>query len=204
MLHFYRERAGYRMVRSPSSELAKELEAYRRSLLATEERDYVLRHDLDLDRLRDADPGVGFMYSYWKALCKGASQPKYDDFKLDTLRSIGFDAQVHLIDVAAPSPDEFRIIRQAPVTRIYRAPDNVPLKTLGQTLYARELKADYSSAKFNARPVLQQISVRSREGAVKYDRIILPCSIDDSGTGRLLVGVARPSRLPPRRTSTGA
>ncbi len=204
ILKHYRDRAGPALLRTPSSELAKELEAFRKSLLATEERDFVLRHDLDLDRLGDADPGVGFIYSYWKALCKAGNQPLYDDFSLDTLRSIGFDDNVHLIDVEADNPDEFRLMRMAPITRIYRATDNVPLKTLGETLYAREIKADYSAAKFKSRPTLQQISVRTREGALKYDRIILPCAVGEGRTGRLVVGVAPPSRLVPRRTSTRA
>jgi predicted DNA-binding ribbon-helix-helix protein len=204
ILKHYRERAGDRAGLGPSSELAKEIEAFRRSLLATEERNYVLRHDFDLERVGDADPGIAFLFAYWKALTKGANQPAYDDFKLDTLRSIGFDANIHLMDVEAPNPDEFRIVRLAPVTVLHRASDNVPLKTLGDTLYAREIRADYSAAKFKARPVLQQLSVRTAEGALKYDRIILPCAIGDGRTGRLVVGVAPPNRLARRRTSMRA
>jgi hypothetical protein len=78
------------------------------------------------------------------------------------------------------------------------------LRTLGETLYARELKADYSGAKFKAAPVLQELSVRTLEGALRYDRIILPCGVGDGRIGRLVVGVAPPSRSAPRRTSTRA
>src|SRR5579862_6440164 len=107
ILRHYRDRSAAQLRPGPSSEIARELEAFRRSLLATEERNYVLRHDLDLDRVNDADPRIAFLFSYWKALAKGALRPHYSDFKLDTLRSVGFDANVHLVDVDAPNPDEF-------------------------------------------------------------------------------------------------
>src|SRR5437870_3750458 len=90
------------------------------------------------------------------ALAKGSNQPVYNDFKLDTLRAVGFDANIHLMDVEATNPDEYRIIRLAPITILHRATDNVPLKSLGDTLYAREIRADYSAAKFKGKPVLQQ------------------------------------------------
>ena len=201
VLQHYRERARQGIALGPSSELAKELEAFRRSHLATEERNYVLRHELDLDRVGDADPGIAFLFAYWKALAKGGERPRYDDFKLETLRSIGFDANVHLIDVEASNPDEFRIIRQAPITMIYRAPDDAPLRTMGESLYTRELKADYSAAKYKAEPVFQRMSVRTAEGALKYQRIMLPCAVGDGRTGRLIVGVTPLTRLAPRRTS---
>jgi hypothetical protein len=187
-----------------SSELAREIENFRRSLLATEERNYVLRHDLGLDRVGEADPGIAFLFAYWKALCKGAERPVYDDFKLDTLNSVGFEPNVHLIDVAAQNPDEFRVLRCAPITMIHRAQDNVPLKALGNTLYAREIKADYSAAKYGPEPLLQSMSVRTSEGALKYQRIILPCVGSDGRVERLVVGVTPLTRLVPRRTSTPA
>jgi predicted DNA-binding ribbon-helix-helix protein len=201
VLKHYRERAGQRLTVGPASELAKEIEGFRRSLLATEERNYVLRHDLDLDRVGKADPGIGFLFAYWQALAKGAPRPSYDDFKLDTMRSVGFDDNIHLMDVEASNPDEFRIVRLAPITMLHRASDNVPLKALGDTLYAREIKADYSAAKFKGRPVLQQLSVRTTEGTLRYERIILPCATEDGRTGRLVVGVTPLSRLAPPRTS---
>jgi predicted DNA-binding ribbon-helix-helix protein len=202
ILKHYRERAGERMQLGPASELARELEAFRRSLLATEERNYVLRHDLDLERIAKADPGVGFLFAYWQALTKGAIRPSYGDFKLDTLRSVGFDKNVHLIDVDASNPDEYRILRLAPITMIHRAQgDDVPLKSLGDSLYAREIKADYSGAKFKGKPLLQQLSVRTPEGALRYERIILPCSTEDGRIGRLVVGVTPLSKLAPARTS---
>jgi predicted DNA-binding ribbon-helix-helix protein len=204
ILKHYREQANQRAVAGPSSELAKELETFRRSLLATDERNYVLRHDLDLERIGEADAGIAFLFAYWKALTKGAAQPSFEEFRLETLSSVGFDANIHLIDVEAPNPDDFKILRQAPITMIYRAQDNTPMRTLGETLYARELKADYSAAKFKGLPVLQKLSVRTPEGALRYQRIILPCAVADGRTGRLLVGVTPLSKLTPRRTSTRA
>jgi predicted DNA-binding ribbon-helix-helix protein len=202
VLKHYRERAGQRQALGPSSELAKELESFRRSLLATEERNYVLRHDIDLDRIGEADAGIAFLFAYWKALSKGAYRPEYGDFQLETLRSIGFEANIHLIDVDAPNPDDFRILRQAPITMIYRAPDNVPMKALGETLYAREVKADYSAAKYKGDPVLHRMSVRTAEGALKYQRIILPCGGQDGRISRLVVGVTPLTRLAPRLIPT--
>lgn len=203
ILKHYRERAGQQVGLGPSSELAREIDAFRRSLLATEERNYVLRHDLDLGRVADADPGIAFLFAYYKALAKGAGWPDYNHFSLGTMQSVDFDRNVHLIDVEAPNPDEFRVIRQAPVTRLSRGSDNMPLKAFGDTLYAREIKADYGAAKYRAQPVLQHLSVRTSEGALRYERIILPCLVGGR-VARLVVGVAPPSRLAPRRTSKRA
>jgi predicted DNA-binding ribbon-helix-helix protein len=204
ILKYYRERASRGVPLGPSTELAQELEAFRRSLLATEERNYVMRHDLDLDRVGDADPRLAFLFTYWKALCKGGRQARYDDFKLDTLRSVGFEANVHLVDVEPANPDDFRLLRMAPITMIHRASDNVPLKTLGETLYAREVRADYNAAKYRAEPVLQRLSVRTTEGTLKYQRVILPCAVNGGRVGRLIVGVTPLSRLAPQRTSRRA
>ena len=44
------------------------------------------------------------------------------------------------------------ILRQAPITVIYRRGDNVPLHGLGPNLYAQELKADYLRAKLKRTP----------------------------------------------------
>jgi predicted DNA-binding ribbon-helix-helix protein len=204
VVRHYRDRTTRRVALARSSGLAREIETARKSLLATEERNYVLRHHLELDRVSDGDTGIALLFAYWKALCHGADRPSYEAFKLDTLTSVGFDANVHLIDVEAANPDDFRIIRQAPITMIYRAPDDVPLRALGATLYARELKADYSAAKFKAQPMLQHMAVRTAEGALRYQRIILPCTTADGRPSRLVVGVTPLSRLVPRPTSTRA
>ena len=202
ILKHYRDRAHQRLALGPSSDLARELEAARRSLLATEERNYVLRQDLDLERIGESDPGIAFLFAYWKALAKGADRPTFEEFKLDTLNSVGFDANIHLMDVEAANPDEFRILRLAPITMIHRAADNAPLKSLGDTLYAREIRNDYSAAKYRAEPILQHLSVRTTEGTLKYERIILPCAVPGGRVGRLVVGVTPLTRLVPRRTST--
>ncbi len=204
VIQHYRDRSTRRVTLARSTGLAREIETARKSLLATEERNYVLRHDLELDQVDAGDTGIALLFAYWKALCHGEDRPPYEAFRLDTLTSVGFDANVHLIDVEPAHPDDFRIIRQAPITMIYRAPDDVPLRALGATLYARELKADYSAAKFKARPVLQDMAVRTSEGALRYQRIILPCATGDGRTGRLVVGVTPLSRLVPRPTSTRA
>lgn len=201
VVRYYRERTTRRLALANSSGLAREVELTRRSLLATEERNFVLRHELGIERVDDGDPGIALLFAYWRALCRGADLAPYEAFALQTLRATGFDANVHLIDVEASTPDEFRIVRQAPVTRIYRAPDNVPLRALGNTLYSRELKADYNAIKFKPTPALQQLSVHTSEGALRYDRIILPCTLDGSRIARLVVGVAPPHRPAPRPTS---
>jgi predicted DNA-binding ribbon-helix-helix protein len=202
VLKHYRDRARQSVRLGPASELAKELEAFRRSLLATDERNYVLRQEIDLERVGEADSGIAFLFAYWKALAKGGEQPRFADFKLDTLRSIGFDTNIHLIDVEASNPDEFRIIRQAPVTLICRAPDNAPLTTMGDSLYAREIKADYTAAKYKGQPMFQRMSVRTGEGALRYQRIILPSAGAEGRPSRLIVGVAPSPRSTSRRAST--
>ncbi|MBV8167029.1 MAG: ribbon-helix-helix domain-containing protein [Alphaproteobacteria bacterium] len=202
VVQHYRRRTAQRPAPRRDSALAREIAVANRSLLATDERNYVLRHDVMLAQIDERDAGLALLFAYWKALCRGGALPDWTAFELTPLRTVGFDANVHLIDVEAPSPDDYRILRQAPVTQIYRAPANVPLSALGDTLYARELMADYSNAKFRPEPALQQLAVRTSEGALRYDRIILPCAVDGSRIGRLVVGVAPPPPQAPERTST--
>lgn len=174
---------------------AEELESFQWSRVAVDDQSYVLRDDIDLERVGNADPGIAFLFAYWKALTKGADQPTYDDFRLDTLKSIGFDANIHLIDVRDDEPDDFWVIRMAPVTMIQRTFDDAPLRSLGDTLYAREIKADYSAVKRDRRPVLQQLSVRTADGGLRYERIILPCAGTDGRITQLVVGVAPSGKL---------
>jgi predicted DNA-binding ribbon-helix-helix protein len=200
ILRHYRDRAHQRLAPGPSSERLRALAAARHALLATEEHHYVLRQDRDLARVGESDPGIGFLFAYWRALAQGADRPPFAAFELDTLRAVGFDANIHLLDVEAPNPDEFRILRVAPVTMLHRAHDNAPLRSLGDTLYAREIRADYSAAKYGAEPALQHLSVRTTEGTLKYERIILPCAVPGGRVGRLIVGVTPLSRLVPEQT----
>lgn len=180
------------------AELHEMPERVRRARFATEARDYVLCHDVELDRIDDAHPGIAFLFAYWRALTRGADRARYGDFRLDTLKAIGFDANIHLMDVQAPDPNEFRIIRMAPATVLHRANDDVPLRALGDTLYVREIKADYAAVKRRGQPILQHLSVRTAEGALRYQRLILPCAIDDDRIDRLIVGVAPLSGIPAR------
>jgi hypothetical protein len=133
---------------------------------------------------------MGFLLAYWKGLAKGADRPEFADFKLTDLQTVGFDHNVHLIDVEAPNPDDFHLIRQAPATVIHRVGDNVPLKVLGEGLYPREVRADYNAAKYSGTPAFQLMSVRTLEGALRYHRLILPCAVRDGRIGRFVVGVA--------------
>ena len=115
------------------------------------------------------------------------------------LRERGLDPMVHVIDVRADDPDEFVILRQAPITVIYRRGDNVPLRSLGRSLYSRELKSDYVAAKFRRAPTLQRLWARTTEGEIRYDRLILPAR-QDGPTDRLIIGVA-PIGPIPRKSS---
>ncbi len=195
VLKHYRDRAGEWMGPGPWVDAASALGGFRAALLATERDDYVLRQNLDLGGADDLDSGIGFLFAYWKALSKGSDHPDFNDFTLNALQPVGFDPYVHLVDVDAADPEEFRIIRQAPKTVICRIGDNVPLKRLGDTLYPREIKTDYNTAKLRRMPVLQRVAVRTSEGAIKYQRIILPCGSWDGRISRLVVGVAPLGRV---------
>ena len=172
-----------------SASLCAEAQGIRRTLFARERDDYVLRHTFALDRLNHVDPGIGFLFEHWRSISRGAHRPAFRDFRLDAVAAIGFDGNVHLVDVEPGDPDEFRIIRQAPKTMICRVGDNVPLRRLGDTLYPREVRADYHIAKHAGQPVLQRVSVHTEEGALSYERIVLPCAGRDGRTDRLIVGV---------------
>src|SRR5262249_16509707 len=144
-------------------------------VFASDARDYVMRAELGLDKVGRSDPCLGLLLNYWKVQARGARCPAFADVRLDDLAAAGLDRHVHLLDIAATDPDDFHLIRQAPLTMIHRIGDNTPLKTLGDSLYAREIKADYNAVKHRGRPVLQVMSVRVAEGTLKYQRLLLPC-----------------------------
>jgi len=196
VVRHFRDRAMDRARADLAAGLATDDVGVRATLFARDDNDYVLRHTLDLDSVDQVDPCIGFLFVYWKALCKGADRPRFDAFKLAAAAAVGFDGNIHLLDVEAANPDDFRIIRQAPKTMICRTPDNVPLKTLGDSIYSREVRADYQAAKLGGQPLLQKVSVRIPEAALSYQRIMLPCANRDGRVDRLIVVVAAPSRLP--------
>src|SRR5262249_46491153 len=94
--------------------------------------------------------------------------------------------------------------RMAPITMIHRAGDNAPLGQLGDTLYGREIRGDYNTAKYRGEPLLQRLEVRTAEGTLSYQRLILPCATGDHRVGRLVVGVTPLGRLIPPCEATRA
>jgi predicted DNA-binding ribbon-helix-helix protein len=195
VVRYFRDRAADRAKCDLAAGLATDSIAIRAILLARDDNDYVLRHTLDLDSVDQVDPCIGFLYVYWKALCKGADRPRFDAFKLEATAAVGFDGNIHLLDVEASNPDDFRIIRQAPVTMICRIGNDVPLKRLGDSLYPREVRADYDAVKNGRQPMLQKVAVHVPEGALSYQRIMLPCADRDGQVDRLIVGVVAASPL---------
>ncbi|HUA56209.1 MAG TPA: ribbon-helix-helix domain-containing protein [Candidatus Sulfotelmatobacter sp.] len=189
VVRHFRERAKDRARADLAAGLATDDIGVRATLFARDDNDYVLRHTFDLDSVDQVDPCIGFLFVYWKALCKGADRPRFEDFKLEATAAVGFDHNVHLLGVEAANPEDFRIIRQAPVTMICRIGNNMPLKELGSTLYPREVRADYDAVKNGRQPVLQKVAVRVPEGALRYQRIMLPCADRDGEVDRLIVGV---------------
>jgi len=189
VVRHFRDRAQDRARADLAAGLATDDIGVRATLFARDDNDYVLRHTFDLDSVDQVDPCIGFLFVYWKALCKGADRPRFEDFKLEATAAVGFDHNVHLLGVEAANPEDFRIIRQAPVTMICRIGNNMPLKELGSTLYPREVRADYDAVKNGRQPVLQKVAVRVPEGALRYQRIMLPCADRDGEVDRLIVGV---------------
>jgi len=172
---------------SRSSSLASEITTYRNLHLETDERHYVIRNQRDLSEAHSEHPGLSFLLSYWRAL--GGGQPPSATLDLDPLRRVDFLQWVHIIDVSPQDPDEYRNLRQAPVTVIYRRPDNTPLRALGNSLYVQSLKTDYEAVKRLKRPSFQRVSVKSPEGSIRYNRLILPWARKDGTVERLVVGV---------------
>lgn len=173
---------------SGSSGLASEILTYRNLHLETDERDYVVRNQMDLAEAHAEHPGLGFLLAYWRAL-GGGHPPPSSAIDLESLARVDFLNWVHLIDVSAADPDEFRSLRQAPGTMIFRRPDNIPLRAFGNSLYIQSLKADYQAVKRSRQPLFQRLSVKSPEGSIRYLRLILPWARRDGEIERLVVGV---------------
>lgn len=173
---------------SGSSGLASEILTYRNIHLETDERDYVVRNQMDFSEVHAEHPGLGFLLAYWRAM-KGGLPPPSSAIDLEPLQGVDAAKWVHIIDVSESSPDEYRNLLQAPVTVIYRRPNNVPLRSLGNTLYVQSLKTDYEAVKRTRQPSFQRLSVKSPEGSIRYIRLILPWARQDGKIERLVVGV---------------
>lgn len=190
-LTYYRDRARPGRLTGLSA-LARELQNHRSLLIETADRDFVIRQNQALTEVYESHPGMGLLYSYWRALAKGDPVPQVgDEFDLAPLDAAGFADHIHLIDIAPENPGDFMILRQAPITMIYRTPDNSRMQRMaGDTLYSRAVQSDYARVKYAAEPTLQKVSVRSGAGDLKYQRIILPCAVAGSERpNRLVVGV---------------
>ena len=193
----YRARARDRLTTRLTAGLSPQPPGIRGTSLARDDGDYVLRHTLDLACLDHVDPCLSYLFVYWQTLTEDARCPSFAGFTLEALRARGFDANVHLVDVAADNPNDFHLIRQAPKTVICRIGDNVPLRRLGEGLYSREVRADYQAVKMGRAPVLQKVAVQTSADALSYQRIMLPYAGVDGRIDRLVIGVAAPSRLVP-------
>lgn len=190
-LTYFRDRARPGRLGGFSS-LAGELQNYRNMVIETSDTDFVIRQNQALTDVYSGHPGMALLYSYWRALTKGGQIPRIPrEFDLAPLDAAGFADNVHLIDIAPDQPPDYLILRQAPITMIYRTPDHSRMRRMGNdTLYASAVQADYAKAKYTAAPMLQKVSVRSPQGDLKYQRIILPCAVEGSDRlNRLVVGV---------------
>ena len=187
LLDHYRSRHGPVTAYGVMQEIVREMSGAGEFRLATSRKEVVARRDLDLDELNRSATQLRPLFQIWKEQLR--SQPRSRDGGLVPLREHGLDAMVHVIDVRADDPDAFVILRQAPITVIYRRGDNVPLKALGRSLYARELKSDYVAAKYRHAPALQRLWARTAEGEIRYDRLIL-ADPAEGPIDRLIIGVA--------------
>jgi predicted DNA-binding ribbon-helix-helix protein len=187
---YFRERceaASMASLSSPSG-LAAEILTYRNLRLETDDRDYVIRNDMELGAVHQENPGLSFLLAYWRAL-GGGQPPLSSSLELSPLDRVDFLRWIHVIDVSAADPDDFRNLRQAPATVIYKRPDQTPLRAMGKSLYVQSLKADYSAVKWTRRPSFQRVAVKSPEGSIRYHRLILPWAQRDGTVDRLVVGV---------------
>ncbi len=187
LIEYYRSRHGAVTAYGVVQEIVREMSSAGDFRLATNRKELLARRDLDLDELNHSAARLRPLFQFWKEHLRGL--PRSRDGGLVTLRERGLEPMVHVIDVRADDPDEFVILRQAPITVIYRRGDNVPLKALGRSLYSRELKTDYVAAKYRHAPSLQRLWARTGEGEIRYDRLILP-NRSDGPTDRLIIGVA--------------
>jgi len=183
----FRGRAGNGAAYGRMQEVMRELVGNGDVRIAMGQKEVLARRELGLEQLNGSARLLGGLFQYWKELTRGASMPALPGQM--PLQRRGIDTMLHLIDVEADDPDRFVILRQAPITVIYRRGNNVPLSALGATLYSRELKADYVAAKFRRAPLLERVWARTPEGEIRYHRLILPGSADGR-TKRLLIGVA--------------
>jgi predicted DNA-binding ribbon-helix-helix protein len=190
-ISYYRERceAAQAAGLSTPSGLVSEILTYRNLHLETSDQDYMIRNDIELDEAHRENAGLGFLLAYWRALSGSGAPPPASAIELGPVDRIGFLEWTHIIDVSATDPDDFRNLRQAPGTVIYRRPNLTPLRAMGKSIYVQSLKNDYTAVKWTRRPVFQRVAVKSPEGSIRYHRLMLPWAAKDGTVERLVVGV---------------
>jgi predicted DNA-binding ribbon-helix-helix protein len=175
MLKYFRERAGEREPRR----------------FSRDGKDRVDQRELGLEMAGKIDPRMAAFLGYWQSLAEGGSLPCVDQFHLDDVAAIGFADHVHVVDVSADDPNQFRCIRLAPVTMVHRIEDGRPMSDLGEGLYAEEIRTQYFQARHRPRPMLQDVVVDAKqEGHLRYQRMVLPWR-GQGGIDQLVVGVIR-------------
>jgi len=157
-------------------------------------KDRVEQRDLALEMAGEIDPRMAAFLGYWQSLTKGGSLPCFDQFHLGDIEALGFGDHVHVVDVSADHPNEFRCLRLAPVTTLHRIEDGRPMSDLGDGLYAQEIRAQYFQARHRPRPLLQDVVIDGKaEGHLRYQRMILPWRGQGGAGGidQVVVGVIR-------------
>ena len=170
--------------------LSREIDGLHDFTLATEGPYFVSRRRLSIDDIGAGERGFSFLLATWRNARSPFGLPPFSTFDLGHVAAAGFARMVHIIDVSPESPNDFRVLRRAPATLIYRTPNNVPLSFLGNTLYARQLKVDYTAAKFEADPIYQAVSVRTDKAVLQYRRMIFPYTVRPGKVDRLVIGVS--------------
>lgn len=146
---------------------------------------YVERHQLKLEILPGKSDPLGYLYDYWRILRAG-TECRFSNIDTVHLTRAGIIGKLHVVDVSAGNPEEFRFELfgyALPLNRFEK------LRALPVSIYADATMRDYNTVRLTAAPRLHRIRCRLGDTDHHYTRLILPFLDERGSVNRLLVAI---------------
>jgi len=152
-------------------------------ILSDGEGNYIERRPLKFETLATKGDGLGYLYRYWLDL-RGAGALRFSNIDTVHLARAGVIGSMHIVDVSAGDPQEFRfeLSGYAVPLKRYEKPRAFPI-----SIYADSTLRDYNTARLTAAARLHRVRCRLGTTRHHYTRLILPFFAAGDQVDRLCV-----------------
>jgi hypothetical protein len=149
--------------------------------------DMVLRREQPLTSIRTWDPEVYVAYEHWLSRRHDGLLPARKDIDVPQLKPIL--GHIHLVDVSAPDPADYRFRLYGSMVRLDRSRNytNLRIGDYPSKPYRTALMEDYSRVVSTGAPLYQHVVARLKSISYSYGRLILPLADDGSKVTMLVV-----------------